>query len=391
MERRTRIIVGIVLSVLVIINITLGLLYFSSNRQSKELIQTLTDVNKELIQTNALIGDGNTRGAAGNTTKAIEKLNSALLAYLPPKSPVAATAKKDADKAEQSKATQKASTVGVDEVPTALIKGQVGDFVLVVEKTNKLLHLFLFDKEKPILVKSYPCVVGENAGDKQKQGDLATPQGVYFLVAHHGEKSLPELYGAGAFVLNYPSLFDYKQGKKGNGIWLHGHPRNQKLGQDKTSTKGCVVVDNKDFKELSTKIKVGRTPIIITEKISAVKIAQGKQTAQELTDFIGAWRRAWESKDIKKYLSFYSQNFINNDGMNYKTFKSHKEKVNKSKRYIHVDVSDLSIFSVGQPNSFAVARFNQKYRSDNFAVDATKLFYLQKGTGGWKIAGESAY
>ncbi|MEI7590923.1 MAG: hypothetical protein WCJ49_06405, partial [Deltaproteobacteria bacterium] len=92
-----------------------------------------------------------------------------------------------------------------------------------------------------------------------------------------------------------------------------------------------------------------------------------------------------------RYFAFYSTNFINNDGMNYKTFKAHKEKVNKSKRYIKVDVKDLFILSTGQPNSFAVAKFNQRYRSDNFAVDANKLFYLQKGADGWKIVGESAY
>jgi hypothetical protein len=39
----------------------------------------------------------------------------------------------------------------------------------------------------------------------------------------------------------------------------------------------------------------------------------------------------------------------------------------------------------------AVARFQQRYNSNNFKSDSKKIFYLKKGQAGWQIIGESSY
>jgi hypothetical protein len=39
----------------------------------------------------------------------------------------------------------------------------------------------------------------------------------------------------------------------------------------------------------------------------------------------------------------------------------------------------------------AVARFQQRYNSNNFKRDSKKIFYLKKGQAGWQIIGESSY
>ncbi|MEI7590017.1 MAG: L,D-transpeptidase, partial [Deltaproteobacteria bacterium] len=278
MNRRIQIIFGVVIGLLVAVNAFVFYLYFVSNQQNKALLETLSNTNKEVMHIKELICAGSISEATRNTTTTIAKLNATLSIYSPAKQLVASTSNKTevvtTTQSSSSETRNKALTIGANESPTALVKGKAGEYALVVEKENKQLHLFLFNKDKVVLIKSYQCVVGENANDKKKEGDLATPVGVYFLIGHHADEQLPELYGAGAFVLNYPSLFDYKIGKKGNGIWLHGHPRDKKIGRDKISTKGCVAVDNNDLKELSTKIKLGRTPIIITNKINLVNDAE---------------------------------------------------------------------------------------------------------------------
>ncbi len=110
----------------------------------------------------------------------------------------------------------------------------------------------------------YPSIHGENEGDKQVEGDLKTPEGVYFV---RGKIQVPldfEMYGNHAYVLNYPNPIDILRGKTGGGIWIHskGNPIS---GQ---RTQGCVAIDLEDIKSLDKYLKAG-TPVVIAEGIQS--------------------------------------------------------------------------------------------------------------------------
>jgi len=116
------------------------------------------------------------------------------------------------------------------------------------------------------------------------------------------------------------------------------------------------------------------------------------ESVQEIRNFMDAWRQAWESGNTEKYLSYYSKDFINSDGMNFDAFKRHKERINRGKKFIQVKVDQMAIvFPQEREGRVAVVRFIQQYRSDNFEDDSKKLFYLKKGQKGWTISGESAF
>jgi|GEM_PF-6670369 len=280
---------------------------------------------------------------------------------------------------------------GISKHFSALVHGVVGEYALVVEKETSKLHLFQFQEHGTSLLKTFPCVVGKNKQDKQQEGDMATPVGVYFLISHIPEKNLPEIYGAGAFVLNYPSLFDYKIGKNGYGIWLHGHPRDQKLGEDKTSTNGCVVVSNENLLELAKKIEVMQTPIIITEHLSPVNATTANNTKKEIEEFIDTWHQAWESRDTNKFINLYAPSYINNQGLNLQQFKTQKARIAASNRNIAVGISDIFILTTGRENDIFVVKFKQSYSSDRFSSSSNKLLYIRKTGGIWKVVGESVY
>jgi murein L,D-transpeptidase YafK len=284
-------------------------------------------------------------------------------------------------------------TIPAGETPAPLVWAMAGEYALIGEKESKLLHLFKFQDDRFALVKSYPCIIGANGEDKKKAGDFATPKGSYFTLRYTPGSALPEIYGEGAFVLNYPNFLDRKDSKKGAGIWIHGHVPGKVIGAgDLVNTKGCIAVSNDNIKELKTLLKPSGTPVSIVDTVTFVKESSCKESLQEIRNFMDAWRKAWESGDTGKYLSHYSKDFINSEGMSFESFRRHKERVNSGKKFIRVNMDQIAIIMPQErEGQVAVVRFIQKYRSNNFEADSKKLFYLKKGQKGWAIFGESAF
>lgn len=270
--------------------------------------------------------------------------------------------------------------------PTPLIHLKPQEYFLLCEKNAKTLYLFHSESNRLALMRSYPCIVGSNNGDKRVAGDLATPEGIYFLVSFLS--NLPERYGSGAFSLNYPNFIDEKEGKKGSGIWLHGFPNHM---ERPLHSEGCVVVKDEDLKELMKLIKIGDTSLVIVDNLQYQPLKDQQKTFQSLVHFLGEWKRAWESLDTEKYLSYYSRDFVNSEGMNYERFKAHKERVNQSKRFIKLHIESKSfLLSPKDGGQIAVLRIDQDYASDNFKSHTRKILYLREEQGQWKIIGDVA-
>jgi len=271
-------------------------------------------------------------------------------------------------------------------VPTPIIHMKRQDHLLLCEKKSKMLHLIRSESSGLFIIKSFSCTVGSNNGDKREVGDLATPEGIYFLISFLS--SLPEKYGVGAFPLNYPNLLDQKEGKKGSGIWLHGFPGHM---ERPPSSEGCVVVRDEDLKELMKLIRIGDTPLVIVDTLRYQSSETQQKVFQGLVQFLRNWKGAWESLDTEKYLSYYSRDFVNSEGMNYERFKAHKERVNQSKRFIKLHIESKSfLLSQKDGGSIAVLRINQDYASDNFKSYTRKTLYLREEQGQWKIIGDIA-
>ena len=278
-------------------------------------------------------------------------------------------------------------TKGMGPVPVIHVKNK--EYFLLCEKNRRTLNLYRSEQNAFSLVKSYPCIVGSNNGDKRKAGDLATPEGIYFLLSHLTGKNLPEKYGSGALSLNYPNFLDQKEGKKGSGIWLHGFPDHM---ERPFFSEGCIVVKNEFLKELTGVIKIGDTPLVIVDTIQYQPQENQQKLSQSLSLFLDEWKRAWESLDTERYLSFYSQDFINSEGMGYQRFKEHKERVNQSKTFIRLHLEDKAfLLSQKDGGQIAVLRIDQNYSSDNFKSYSRKILYLKEEQGRWKIIADIAF
>lgn len=74
---------------------------------------------------------------------------------------------------------------------------------LVITKHAKTLVLFDGDEE----VLRIPVVVGKNLGDKQREGDLATPEGEFYICYKNSESKYHRFLG-----LSYPTIEDADRG-----------------------------------------------------------------------------------------------------------------------------------------------------------------------------------
>ena len=103
--------------------------------------------------------------------------------------------------------------------------------------------------------------------------------------------------------------------------------------------------------------------------------------ASRIKETVFDWRKAWEDVAIQKSLGnlpdFYHANFLGG-GMNKKAWMAAKMRVAQKFSIIAVDISNLVVFVQGDK---AIARFNQKFRSDKYADEGTKVlvFVIEGG------------
>jgi murein L,D-transpeptidase YafK len=103
---------------------------------------------------------------------------------------------------------------------------------------------------------------------------------------------------------------------------------------------------------------------------------------REVQKMIAAWLRAWSSRDIKKYGSYYSKKFKSQGGASLDSWLKYKNRINRKYKYIRVTEKNLKV-KKGAKRS--VATFTQRYESSAFKTVGTKKLILIRENGRWKI------
>lgn len=282
------------------------------------------------------------------------------------------------------------SPIDRNKIPSSLIQlASKQDHVIVVDSSRSRLFLFKNQNGVPILIRDFYVTVGKNGVGKYVEGDQKTPVGVYFVTGFINSEELPDLYGDGAYPIDYPNVWDQRHGRTGYGIWLHGTPSST-YSRPPRDSNGCVIVSNSDLNILSPFINKGRTPVIITDSINWISKNEWKKRQGNYELFVEQWRKDWESKDVNLYLSHYSKDY-SGLGKDYKSWVEYKRRVNPSKKFIKVNISDTSMFLYPGEKQLMVVTFTQDYASDNFQRKFTKRQYWHREDDGqWRIIYEGA-
>lgn len=153
-----------------------------------------------------------------------------------------------------------AATIGqAADAPPLLPVSQQADRVLI-KKSDRILKLLRDD----VVIASYPIALGFSPkGDKRREGDGRTPEGVYRVDRRNAKSSFTLSLG-----IDYPradqraaALADGRN--PGGDIFIHGQPTGYagpKIPGDWTA--GCAAVGNAEMREIWTRVPIG-TPVEI--------------------------------------------------------------------------------------------------------------------------------
>ena len=258
------------------------------------------------------------------------------------------------------------------------------DHLLAITKDNQTL--FMLAHQSPLKVaRQFPCTTGQSDGDKLVEGDLKTPEGVYFVGHRMPAGNLDyELYGGVAYSLNFPNPVDRIKGKTGSGIWIHG--RGKSLAP--RDTRGCVALNTDDLRSMEGDLKQG-TPVIIAKDVSwSEEPGEAGTTAQALADNLRTWARDWSGRG-DAYFSHYDQvKYAASEHKAFSAFVSYKRGIFASKPWIQVQVENVHVLP---GPDYWVTTFDQYYRTVGMTNTVGKRFYWQEakpGDGDWRIVGE---
>lgn len=277
-------------------------------------------------------------------------------------------------------------------VPRYLLQMQPDQRYAIVVDTKRS-RLYVYENEvnnggRPRFVADYYISQGKLGADKLVEGDKKTPTGVYHVTANLPRQQLADLYGTGAFPLNYPNEWDKRQGRNGSGIWLHGTPSNT-FSRPPRASDGCVVLANQDLDVIAKSLQVGLTPVIISNSVEWLSLDDWAKERSELNKAFEAWRTDWESRDTERYLKHYSKRFKSAD-QNFEQFAAHKKQVNSGKEWIKVKTNNRSVFRNPSKEEVVVVTFDQDYRSNNLENQMKKRQYWLREGGQWKIIYEGS-
>ncbi|WP_227814235.1 L,D-transpeptidase family protein [Nitrogeniibacter aestuarii] len=274
-------------------------------------------------------------------------------------------------------------------VPRYLMQmGADQKYAVVVDTRRARLYVYRNDNGTPRFVADFYASHGKAGAEKMFEGDMKTPVGVYHVVSQIDGGKLPELYGDGAFPINYPNPWDKRLGRTGYGIWLHGVPYDTYSRPPKAS-EGCVVLANQDFNALSNYVQVGLTPVIISNEIEWLNLDDWQSERTSLNAAIEAWRQDWESRDVERYLAHYAREF-KSDNQNLAQWKQRKRAVGQGKSWIKVGINRVSMLRSPGNDGVVEVIFEQEYKSNNFTDTSRKRQYWIKENGQWRIAYEGA-
>jgi murein L,D-transpeptidase YafK len=297
--------------------------------------------------------------------------------------------------------TPEVSLVDTSSGITAFSFGNLSS-ALVADKQGHMLYLLNRTDSSWKIEKKWNVAIGERNGPKQKNGDKRTPEGVYFIVGRRERSELSNIYGPLSYMLDYPNEDDVREGKTGQGIWIHG------TAPDTSPyvTRGCLELENKDIAELGSILRAGiGTPVIIVgadtlgDPIAYVDITklllrrrkvfdQYVQRFDGIKPFLNQWRLAWESREIGAYSSCYDSLRFSTEGLSVEAWRERKQSIFNAVSSLSVTLSNVIL--TDWEDSIATVKFIQFYETDRVQVSNGKRLVLIRTGDTWKIIRETA-
>jgi murein L,D-transpeptidase YafK len=275
-----------------------------------------------------------------------------------------------------------------DLLPESII--QLADnvpYAFLIELSKSRLYLVKNNNSVPEIIADFYVSIGKAGFNKKASGDNKTPVGVYKITSHLIDEDLPELYGDGAYPINYPNIWDKRSKKTGYGIWIHGVPRDV-YSRPPLTSEGCIVTSNHTLRKLKPYTVIGKTPVVLVENVKWIKRNTWHQNKNSANKILEDWKETWESLDPHDFISQHSINFRSKKH-DFEERVTHILRIIKNKTYIKVKIENLNLFYYPQNKNLIFSDFRQHYESNNYKTSSNKkLFWKKEKDGKWRILHE---
>lgn len=131
---------------------------------------------------------------------------------------------------------------------------------IVVDKTQMTLTLFDYQGENLL---SVPMACGKALGNKQKCGDMRTPEGVFHVESIEDASNWTHDFGDGLGEIEgtYGPFFIRLACPNHKGIGIHGTHLPESIGI--RATEGCIRIDNNNLSQLVKQVHPGMVVAIL--------------------------------------------------------------------------------------------------------------------------------
>lgn len=263
-------------------------------------------------------------------------------------------------------------------LPAYLLQVPAGLGAILVAETDTAT-LYRFDSDSGLSDTRYMSI-GQNGVGKRRPWDRRTPLGIYFIVEQLDTTRLHERYGAAAFPLDYPNIWDRRNRRGGDGIWIHGVDPGG--GQrPPLDTDGCIALPNDELLAIDDEFVPLVTPVIITRKIRWMNSTQIAAIREELEAALHDWETSFRSGDLHRYLALYADDFEYR-GMSRADWSAFRLRTFSNRPIREFEVQDILLLADPEDDGVYLSRFQQRIIDDRNTVTTTKRLYWRRNKNG---------
>jgi murein L,D-transpeptidase YafK len=259
--------------------------------------------------------------------------------------------------------------------------------VIVVDAAHSRLYVYQNQSNGLKFVTDFYFTQGKLGVHKLREGDMKTPIGVYYITGRVSGRKLPDFYGASALRINYPNEWDRAQGRSGSGIFVHGTPSDS-YSRPPLASDGCVVLTNADLKKLENAVDIGKTPVVIADKLEFVNKSKWDAERDSATKLIDTWRNDISSMDHARVLKNYSPKFKSALGDDLKTWFDKDMRSLVDVVGLTVKLSDVTLFRYPGRDDLLVSTFTMETMIGKNKSSIRKRQYWAREGNAWKIVFE---
>ena len=131
------------------------------------------------------------------------------------------------------------------------------------------------------------------------------------------------------------------------------------------------------------------TPAAVSTESTPVTTRESERVStveSEVSAVVRNWAKAWADQNVPAYLSFYSNSFQPEGGLDYDRWREQRKTRVAAPPFINVTLSNIAV-AIDDQDSVQV-RFTQRYRSNLVNDQVMKELQMRQENGQWRITRE---